>query len=81
MSLKKKKTLINGLLDPAPKVNKEGGLIVMLLMVKVDIKPVVEKKVKNVLSTPHVNLHHQNVKILAKVKHGVKKLQNQNNNK
>jgi len=43
------------------------------------IKLVVEKKVKNVLNTPHVNPLLLNAKIQAKVNLGVKKLLNQNN--
>ena len=76
---RKEKILTNGLLDQALKVNKEDGLIVMPLMVKVDIKPVVGKKMKNARNTQHVNQHHQNVKTLVKVKHGVRKLLNLNN--
>jgi hypothetical protein len=56
-----------------------GGLIATLPMVREDIKPAVEKKVKSVLNTQHVNPHHQSTKIRVKVKHGVKKLLNLNN--
>jgi hypothetical protein len=54
------------------KVKKEDGLIVTHLTEKVDIKPVVEKKVKNVLNILLVDLHLQGVKEKVKVKLGVK---------
>jgi hypothetical protein len=63
---------INGSNVQVLKVKKEDGLIVTHLTEKVDIKPVVEKKVKNVLNILLVDLHLQGVKEKVKVKLGVK---------
>jgi hypothetical protein len=54
------------------KVKKEDGLTVTHLMEKVDIKPVVEKKVKIDQNILLVDLHLLDVKEKVKVKLGVK---------